>query len=104
MGRYIISKSIDYGRNPDVFAPSDRCYVRCSRCGWINNTAREAQSEEGSRIGYGINYVPVMKALAFSSTIGFSTTVAFNGPVESGVVDPQVVSGCAQCGTMLYNK
>jgi hypothetical protein len=56
MGRSIRSTSIDWGRNPDTFVPSDRENVRCSKCGFICNKTRENQSDEGSRIGYPITY------------------------------------------------
>lgn len=112
MGRRIRSTSIDYGRNPDVFVPSDRENVRCSKCGFICNLTREPHSEEGSRIGYGITYVHTTAGggtstfTSFSETVAFSGSTSFDGDVVilGGLYDPVVVSGCPFCGTMLYNK
>ena len=100
MGRQIKSTSIDWGRNPDVFVPDDRANVRCSKCGFICNTTRETRSEEGSRVGYGVDFVNVgtptddiIKTDSHFLTDGFKS-----------IVDPQVVGGCPLCGSMLYNK
>lgn len=100
MARAIRSTAIDYGRNPDTFVPDDRENVRCAKCGFICNKSRETRSEDGSRLGYGISLDPV--GTAFSSTVGFSTTMLFNGSAAG--YDPVVVGGCPFCGTFLYNK
>jgi hypothetical protein len=53
----IDSERVPRGRNRDKNegVPDDR-YVRCARCGWINNKNRAISHNEGSRAGWGIRY------------------------------------------------
>ena len=70
MGRRLRSDSVDFGRNHDTVYPSDKAYVRCARCGFMCNTDRDMYSSEGSRLGYGISYVPYYRERTIISTIG----------------------------------
>jgi len=47
-----VSGGLNYDK--DGGRPDDR-YVRCARCGWINNQNQRQSHPEGSRAGWGIN-------------------------------------------------
>lgn len=64
MGATIRSKAVKNGRNFDIAAFGDDRYIRCSRCGWINNLDRDIHSMDGGYEGWGTNMV------AISSTSG----------------------------------
>ena len=59
MGATIRSKSIYTGRNYDVGAFRDDHYVRCSRCGWINNMDQAVHSNDGGYEGWGTNMAAI---------------------------------------------
>ena len=101
----IPSDRVSYGLNQDLGSWKDNRYVRCSRCGWINNLDRETRSQEGSRQGWGTD---------LSSTTTGSIYIEgkqwgvgpWGGCWAENVyrIDPVVKMGCAQCGCLLYNK
>jgi len=84
MGERVNSDRVNYGLNQDLTGYSDAKYVRCSRCGYINNLDRSVRGRDGSWMGWGTDLS--------------STTTA------SGTIDPVVRNGCVFCGTYLYNK
>ena len=59
MGDPIRSKAVKEGRNFDIGSYPDDQYVRCSRCGWINNLSRDIHSPEGSYLGWGTTFTTV---------------------------------------------
>ena len=122
------SDSVNYGRNSD--RETDR-YVRCARCGFPVNLDQRLASSDGSRVGWGTtmtaypvcetryddpntNYADGVEdydskveydqgGRAYDSGNDSSKTLNYDG-IAKTIYDPEVVGGCPQCGTMLYNQ
>lgn len=60
-GRPVRSEAVEYGRNWDQGAYSDKRYVRCKRCGFMCQTQRDMHAKRGSRLGWGMKYVETDK-------------------------------------------
>lgn len=102
MSKSIYSESVNYGQNKETPKYRDDRYVRCARCGWINHLDRERRAPEGSKIGWGINYQTTGVIGYDEVTVGYDDSlVEYDGRTIS---DPVVISGCSQCGTLLYDK
>ena len=87
MGRWIKSKAQYTGRNYDVGPWRDDKYVRCSRCGWINNLDRDVHSNDGGYEGWGTSMNPIS---ANSSGNGFSTVNQAAPVVTMSLVGSQI--------------
>jgi hypothetical protein len=96
----IHSEAIHSGRNPDLGVYRDDRFVRCARCGFINNLDREVHLPYGSRAGWGFTYGDEI-SMDDSTTTFDSATVHFNGYY---IDREHYVGGCKFCGTYLYNK
>ena len=90
MGRWIKSKAQYTGRNYDVGPWRDDKYVRCSRCGFINNLDQAMHAQEGGYEGWGTTFVPVASN---SPGSGFGT----NSPIDT-------MQTAAPSGQMMYSS
>ena len=81
MGRYIKSKAVYSGRNYDVGPWHDHHFVRCSRCGFINNTDRNIHSFDGGYEGWGTTMTTVTSTSGGSGYGGASGHMQTPGPV-----------------------
>jgi len=86
MSRSVDSEAVNSGRNADQGDFRDNRYVRCGRCGFINNLDQAPRAPFGSRVGQGLTH-PV-GAL----------------PVSAATNDFTRVSGCGFCGVYTYNQ
>ena len=93
----IRSTRVGSGRNPDLGTYRDDRFVRCAKCGFINNLDREVHLPEGSRAGWGFTYGE--EITMDSSSIMDSTTVQMNGYY---IDRENYVGGCKFCGTYRY--
>ena len=98
MPRIIRSKAIKYGRNRDLSTYRDDAYVRCARCGFVCHLDRDHRGRNGDRTGYGIAYTKY-GGWFDSDADGWFLCDWFDVETE-----PEVTSGCPQCGTLLYWK
>ena len=80
MGASIKSKSRYTGRNYDVGAFRDDHYIRCSRCGWINNMDQAIHSNDGGYEGWGTTFTSVTSTSAGS---GFGPHSPLNAGVQT---------------------
>ena len=90
MGRWIKSKAQYTGRNYDVGPWRDDKYVRCSRCGFINNLDQAMHAQEGGYEGWGTTFVPVASN---SPGSGFGT----NSPADT-------MQTAGPSGQMMYSS
>ena len=90
MGRWIKSKAQYTGRNYDVGPWRDDKYVRCSRCGFINNLDQAMHAQEGGYEGWGTTFVPVASN---SPGSGFGT----NSPIDT-------MQTAGPSGQMMYSS
>jgi hypothetical protein len=100
MTNYVPSKAVHTGRNIDIGKWKDDRFVRCAKCGFINNLDREIHLPEGARGGYGWKYIDIT---TFDATdiIFDHEEIHFDGNYMKRQV---YVGGCKLCGTYLYNK
>lgn len=88
MGEHIKSKAVYNGRNFDVGPWRDDRFIRCSRCGWINNLDRDLHSEDRSYLGWGTTFVTVTSTDGGS---GFGTGSPYSGGLQTGGPAGQVM-------------
>jgi len=86
MGAPIKSKSIYTGRNYDVGAFRDDHYLRCSRCGWINNMDQAVHSNDGGYEGWGTTFVVVTSTSGGSGYGPNSPVTTMQTPGPQGLV------------------
>ncbi len=109
MGTPIRSRAVHNGLNHDTSAFDDDKYVRCSRCGWINNLDQAVHFPEGFKAGWGIRFDETSSGLGTAYdelNVQYDQAIYYDGTTypDYTIDDPVVTGGCAQCGTFLYNK
>lgn len=119
MTREIRSDEERTGRNAELVPFQDSRYVRCARCGWINNLDRESHLPEGSRAGWGTTQpsttlngavaagdttITVVSTDGFSSAgqiivyetaLPYSSKKALNDPITYTGITSTTFTGCA---------
>ena len=85
MGRWIKSKAQYTGRNYDVGPWRDDKYVRCSRCGFINNLDQAMHAQEGGYEGWGTTMTAI-SSTATGTGFGGTKQAPMQTPTPQGVV------------------
>ena len=96
MGETIRSKAVYTGRNYDVGPWVDNHFIRCSRCGFINNTDREIHSNDGSYEGWGTTFTVVTSTSAGS---GYGPNSPYQAGMQTTSPDGVIMYGTSNNST-----